>query len=110
MGKAARRRKLLLGEHYGTPRTFKPYRRAHPMSPLMHEIWRSACEEAFALYGRGVLFREVALGLGQVFYVTIADITDPIGLQVLNTYDPAKEFVVAEPNEKGGTRWQVFQR
>lgn len=88
----------------------KPYLRANPMSPVLHEVWREACSKGFAIYGRGVLYRSVATGLGQSAYVPFARIDDPVGRQIVGAYDPAKEFVVAEPNEKGGTRWQVFQK
>ncbi len=88
----------------------KPYIRANPMSPVLHEVWRSTCSKGFALYGRGVLYRSVAVGLGQSAYVPLTEIDDPVGREIVGAYNPAKEFVVAEPNEKGGTRWQVFQK
>jgi hypothetical protein len=88
----------------------KPYLRANPMSAVLHEVWRSTCEKGFAIYGRGVLYRSVAVGLGQSAYVPSARIDDPVGRQIVGAYNPAKEFVVAEPNEKGGTRWQIFQK
>jgi hypothetical protein len=110
----AKRRKLLLGERYGVGETSnadqKPYLRANPMSPVLHEVWRSTCSKGFALYGRGVLYRSVAVGLGQSVYVPLTKIDDPVGRQIVGAYNPAKEFVVAEPNEKTGTRWQVFQK
>ncbi len=43
----------------------KPYFRANPMSSVLYEAWRSTCEQGFALYGRGVLYRSVAVGLGE---------------------------------------------
>jgi hypothetical protein len=73
-------------------------------------MWRETCKKGFAFYGRGVLYRSVAVGLGQSAYVPLAKIDDPVGRQVVEAYDPAKEFVVSEPNDKGGTRWQVFQK
>ncbi len=35
------------------------------MSSVLYEAWRSTCEQGFALYGRGVLYRSVAVGLGE---------------------------------------------
>ena len=88
----------------------KPYLRANPMSLVLHEVWRETCSKGFAIYGRGVLYRSVAVGLGRSAYVPIADINDPVGRQFVGSYNPAREFVVAEPNEKGGTRWQIVQK
>jgi hypothetical protein len=88
----------------------QPYLRENPMSSVLHEVWRETCEKGFALYGRGVLYRSLAVGLGQSAYVPLARIDDPVGKGIVQKYNPAKEFVVAEPNEKGGTRWQIFQK
>lgn len=88
----------------------KPYLRANPMSAALYEMWRETCKKGFALYGRGALCRSVAVGLGQSAYVPLVKVNDPVGKQIVESYDPAKEFVIAEPNEKGGTRWQVFQK
>ena len=80
------------------------------MSAILHDIWRENCELGFKQYGRGVLYRSVSVGLGKSAYVPLAKVNDPIGQKLIESYNPDKEFVVAEPNGKGGTRWQVFQK
>lgn len=88
----------------------KPYAYEHPMYSVMYKIWREACVTGFSVYGRGALYRDTSVGLGKAGYVPLRKIEDPVGTQVVETYNPAKEFVIAEPNDKGGTRWQLLQK
>ena len=104
----AKRRKAILGDQYGQMRT--PYYRATPMSPIVQSVWRSTCEQGFAMGGRGTLIRTKADGLGKAGYLPLSAIDDPVGRQIVESYDPETQFVVAEPNENGGTRWQLFEK
>ena len=125
----AKRRKAILGDKYWKPTTpqkqnqqkpqpsafvdaldGQPYLRQNPMWETLQEIWKKSCDKGFAIEGRGALMRTVAQGFGKSFYLPLSKITDPVGRHMVSNYNPSCSYVVAEPNEKGGTRWQIFEK